>query len=61
MSATSTMKHLHLDPKADEPPTRDHKLRPTSLPAKETGFYPAEPGGENTSLFFVGTATTVLY
>ncbi|KAI9724489.1 MAG: hypothetical protein M1812_000557 [Candelaria pacifica] len=58
------MKHLKIDPKHAQPPTRDHppgKQLPEFLPnAKETKVHPRGPGGENASIFFVGTATTIL-
>ena len=58
------MKHLTIDPSAAIPPTRDYpsdaKL-PESLPhATETKLHPSNAGGENASLLFVGTATTIL-
>lgn len=53
--------HLVLDPTVDEPPTRDHPTHPTSLPpAKEIKTHPTKTGSENASIFFVGTATTIL-
>lgn len=59
------MKHLTIDPSASEAPTRDlpdDKQLPTHLPdAKETKVHPSNAGGENASLLFVGTATTILY
>jgi len=55
------MKHLTLDPTHHQAPTRDHQHFPNQLPdAKETKLSPSNAGGENASLFFVGTATTVL-
>lgn len=58
-------KHLVVDPAQAQPPTRDlpagAKL-PDSLPeAKQTKVHPTNAGGENASLLFVGTATTILY
>jgi hypothetical protein len=59
-SATMT-KNLVLDPSHAEAPTRDHQHYPSSLPeAKETKLHPTNAGGENASLYFVGTATTIL-
>lgn len=60
-----SFKHrLTLDPSRHVPPTRDtatDETFPKSLPdAKETKLHPSHPGGEDASLFFVGTATTVL-
>lgn len=58
--ATMT-KNLVLDPSHAEAPTRDHQSFPSSLPdAKETKVHPTNAGGENASLYFVGTATTIL-
>ncbi|KAF2201836.1 Metallo-hydrolase/oxidoreductase [Delitschia confertaspora ATCC 74209] len=55
------MKQLSLDPTHHQPPTRDHKDFPNSLPdAKEIKVAPTSAGGENASIFFIGTATTVL-
>ena len=63
-SIQGRMKHLTIDPSAAIPPTRDYpsdaKL-PESLPnAKETKLHPSNAGGENASLLFIGTATTIL-
>ena len=60
------MKHLTIDPHKAEPPTRDLSpgtQLPTSIPeAKQTLRHPTRPGDDaNASLFFVGTATTILY
>lgn len=62
IKATSKMtKNLVLDPSHAEAPTRDHQNYPSSLPeAKETKVHPTNAGGENASLYFVGTATTIL-
>jgi hypothetical protein len=58
------MKSLTIDPKAEQAPTRDfppHKNLPEHLPLpKEVNVHPSKSGGENASLFFVGTATTIL-
>jgi len=58
------MKSLTLDPFRFEAPTRDHphgQSFPKSLPeAKETKVHPTNPGSENASIYFVGTATTIL-
>ena len=60
-----TMKHLSIDPSNPQAPTRDlpsGKEVASSLPdAKETKVHPSSAGGENASLLFVGTATTILY
>jgi len=56
------MKRLSLDPRHHQAPTRDHASFPDHLPdAKETKLAPTNAGGENASLYFIGTATTVLY
>jgi len=59
------MKHLSLDPNNVLPPTRDAPATgentPLALPrAKEVKVHPARSGGENASIYFVGTATTIL-
>lgn len=55
------MKHISINPSNAEPPTRDHASPPDSLPsAKETKLHPKNAGSENASIFFVGTATTIL-
>lgn len=60
------MPSLLLDPSKTEAPTRDHPqgqhAHPSALPAaKETKVTPAgSSGNENASIFFVGTATTIL-
>ncbi|CZT13073.1 uncharacterized protein RAG0_16664 [Rhynchosporium agropyri] len=60
----SSNQHLILDPSQHVAPTRDKDVNTTAtieLPdAKETKFHPTVPGGENASLYFVGTATTIL-
>jgi hypothetical protein len=60
-----TMQHLLVDTRKSQAPTRDlphGHAHPQSLPpAKEIKPHPLAPGGENASLFFVGTATTILY
>ena len=60
------MEHLILDPSKAEPTLRDQKNAsdyPNALPAaKDTKVHPAgaRSGDENASIFFVGTATTIL-
>ncbi|TVY75777.1 hypothetical protein LSUE1_G004478 [Lachnellula suecica] len=55
------LQHLVLDPSVNEAPTRDHEHHATSLPiAKSTQTHPTKSGSENASIFFVGTATTIL-
>ncbi|KAK5132542.1 hypothetical protein LTR08_008859 [Meristemomyces frigidus] len=62
MSGSSIKHTLTLDPSTPKPPTRDHASHPESLPeAKKTNVHPkGSSGNENASLFFVGTATTIL-
>jgi len=59
------MKHLTINPFTAERPTRDHDralpLASTLPDANSTKLHPTNAGGENASLFFVGTATTILY
>jgi hypothetical protein len=59
---TPSLPRLILDPKANFPPTRDHAAHPSSLPeAKVVKNHPTNPSStENASIFFVGTATTIL-
>ena len=56
--------HLTLDPSNPKPPTRDgasHSKQVKLPDAKETKIKPGGSGdAENASLFFVGTATTIL-
>jgi L-ascorbate metabolism protein UlaG (beta-lactamase superfamily) len=54
--------HLTLDPTVHLPPTRgDSTAHPSELkPAVATHQHPRNPGNENASLMFVGTATTIL-
>ncbi|KAJ9270419.1 hypothetical protein DTO212C5_3450 [Paecilomyces variotii] len=58
------MQHLTIDPRSTKAPTRDlpsSKIVPSELPdAKEIKAHPSKSGGENASLYFVGTATTIL-
>lgn len=61
MSSQVPTKNFTLNPSISKPPTRDHANFPDSLPpAKETKLHPTDAGNENASLFFVGTATTIL-
>lgn len=61
----SDMKSLTIDPKQEVAPARDFpsgKALAEQLPLpKEVNVHPSTSGGENASLFFVGTATTVLW
>ncbi|KAH7401839.1 beta-lactamase superfamily domain-containing protein [Phaeosphaeria sp. MPI-PUGE-AT-0046c] len=60
------MKHLTITPSSSGPPTKTQTSIPNSLPdAKETKLHPslpsdASPSTTNASLFFVGTATTII-
>src|SRR5689334_22405716 len=57
------MKHLSVTPTASGPPTKEHIYVPISLPdAKETKIHPSNAPSDktNASLFFVGTATTII-
>lgn len=62
MSEGEPKYRLSLDPSDPKPPTRDHATHPESLPkAKETKLHPKDSdGNENASIYFVGTATTIL-
>jgi len=57
------MKHLVIDPKNSGPPTKQHALVPDQMPeATATKVHPSNAKEENTNatLFFIGTATTIL-
>lgn len=59
------IQHISIDPKKVQPPTRDRPVGKTSLPdtlpdAKAIKIHPSQSGGENASIYFVGTATTIL-
>ncbi|KAF2134305.1 Metallo-hydrolase/oxidoreductase [Dothidotthia symphoricarpi CBS 119687] len=57
------MKHIQISPDTSGPPVKDQPSVPASLPdAKETKIHPANApnAATNASLFFVGTATTIL-
>ncbi|PYH68138.1 MBL fold metallo-hydrolase [Aspergillus vadensis CBS 113365] len=55
---------ITIDPNDLQPPTRHPPSSvdlPSKLPpAKESRVHPAKPGGENASIYFVGTATTII-
>lgn len=56
-----SLPRLLLDLSTDLPPTRDHPAHPSSLPtATSIKAHPTNPGSENATIFFVGTATTIL-
>lgn len=58
------MQHFSIDPRNVQPPTRDlpstAKVAPSLPDAKAVKAHPTNAGGENGSLYFVGTATTIL-
>lgn len=58
------MQRILLDPANNQPATRDLPSGvavPDELPpAKEVKVHPFKSGGENASLFFVGTATVIM-
>ncbi|KAF2211939.1 hypothetical protein CERZMDRAFT_42233 [Cercospora zeae-maydis SCOH1-5] len=53
---------VQLDPSKPKAPTRDNAEFPASMPqAKQTQTHPSKTGGEdNASVYFIGTATTVI-
>lgn len=59
-----TMKRISIDPTRNHPPARDLPLQtsaPVQLPpAKATKLTPSKSGEENATLFFMGTATTIM-
>lgn len=65
VSFTAMMKHLELQAGGEKPPTRDLPAEKgfsnANLQPAEVKVHPAGAGGgENASIFFVGTATTIL-
>ena len=59
----ASMKRIQITPDGSGPPTKLNTDVPASLPdAKETRIHPqnAPDASTNASLFFVGTATTIL-
>jgi len=61
--STTSMKRIQITPNSSGPPTKLDTTVPASLPdAKETKIHPqnAPDASTNASLFFVGTATTIL-
>lgn len=61
MFSQASTKNFELNSSISKPPTRDQAHFPDTLPpAKETKLHPTAAGNENASLFFVGTATTIL-
>jgi hypothetical protein len=59
------MQRIFIDPTNEQPPTRDLPravvLPDTLPPAKDTKQHPTDLGNENASLFFVGTATVIMF
>jgi hypothetical protein len=59
------MKHLEILAGGEKPPTRDlpsgKSFSNANLQPAEVKVHPSGSGGENASIFFVGTATTILY
>jgi hypothetical protein len=52
---------ITINPASTKPPTRDNANPPVHLPvAKNEKQHPSKAGGENASVYFVGTATTIL-
>jgi hypothetical protein len=57
----SQIKIVEIKPGLHKPPIRGQQSAPTALPkAQATKVHPKNSGSENASLFFVGTATTIL-
>ncbi|GIZ47705.1 hypothetical protein CKM354_001079000 [Cercospora kikuchii] len=59
----TTAKHsIQLDPSKPKAPTRDDADFPPSISvgAKDTKTHPSKAGDENASIYFIGTATTVI-
>lgn len=57
----SQIKIVEIDPGLHKSPIRGQQSAPTALPkAQATKVHPKNSGNENASLFFVGTATTIL-
>ncbi|KAL4862615.1 hypothetical protein BDV12DRAFT_178591 [Aspergillus spectabilis] len=58
------MQHITIDPSKVQAPTRGEESLANlseSLPtAKDSKVHPSKPGGENASIYFVGTATTII-
>jgi len=58
------MPRILINPENHQPATRDLPSKatmPDDLPApKEVKLHPSDPGDENASLYFVGTATTIM-
>ncbi|KAL4928027.1 MBL fold metallo-hydrolase [Aspergillus undulatus] len=57
------MQHITIDPHNVQPPTRDgagSDVAESLPPAKTSNVHPSKPGGEDASIYFVGTATTII-
>ncbi|KAK6841880.1 metallo-hydrolase oxidoreductase [Apiospora arundinis] len=60
----SSLRHLHLDSSNRQPLLKEHTQvgdEPVSLPVKQVHTHPrGSSGGENASIYFIGTATTII-
>lgn len=55
------MQYITINPAFTESPTRYNTQPPLHLPeAKKEKQHPSKPGSENASVYFIGTATTIL-
>lgn len=64
MADYSLLQRIIVDPDNAQAATRDGVAAdvPKSLPTpKASNRHPSDPGGENGSVYFVGTATTIMY
>ena len=56
------MQDITINPASTKPPTRDNPQPASRLPeAKEEKQHPSKAGSENASVYFIGTATTILW
>ena len=56
------MQYITINPAFTESPTRYNTQPPSHLPeAKKEKQHPSKGGGENASVYFIGTATTILW
>ena len=65
LDQTLTMQHIFINPTAEQPPVHDLPRRATLpdqlRPCKDTKHHPTDGGNENASLYFVGTATVIMF
>lgn len=58
------MQSIRINPEDNRPATRDlpsGATVPDNLPVpKKVKLHPSQPGSENASIYFVGTATTIM-